>query len=55
MLAVAPQLPADVLADEASGAAAIAIATIAQIADATAFVLTMRPLFSPTERGERRQ
>jgi hypothetical protein len=53
MLAVAPQLPADVLADEASGAAAIA--TIAQMADATAFVLTMRPLFSPTERGERRQ
>jgi hypothetical protein len=45
MLAVAAQLPAVVLADEASGAAAIA--TIAQIAQATAFVLTMSPLFSP--------
>ena len=41
MLAVAAQLPAAMLADEASGAAAIA--TIAQIADAAAFVLTMRP------------
>jgi hypothetical protein len=40
MLAVAVQLPAAVLADEASGAAAIA--TIAQIADAAAFTLTMR-------------
>jgi hypothetical protein len=44
MLAVAAQLPA-VLADEASGAAAIA--TIEHIAHATAFVLTMSPLFSP--------
>jgi hypothetical protein len=41
MLAVAAQLPAAVLADEASGATAIA--TIAQIADAATFVLTMRP------------
>jgi hypothetical protein len=45
MLAVAAQLPAVVLADEACGATAIA--TIAQIAHATAFVLTMSPLFSP--------
>jgi hypothetical protein len=41
MLAVAAQLPAAVLADEASGA--IAIATIAQITEAALFVLTMRP------------
>jgi hypothetical protein len=39
MLAVAAQLPAAVLAEEASGAAAIA--SIAQIPDAAAFVLTM--------------
>jgi hypothetical protein len=45
MLAVAAQLPAAVLADEASGATAIA--TIAQIADAATFVLKIRPLFSP--------
>jgi hypothetical protein len=45
MLAVAAQLPAAVLADEASGAAAIA--SIAQMPDATAFVLTMRPPLSP--------
>jgi hypothetical protein len=38
MLAVAVQLPAAVLADEASGPAAIA--SITQIADAAAFVLT---------------
>jgi hypothetical protein len=41
MLAVAVQLPAAVLADEASGAAAIA--SVAQIPDARAFVLTMTP------------
>jgi hypothetical protein len=41
MLAVAAQLPAAVLADEASGATAIA--TIAQITDAALFVFTMRP------------
>jgi hypothetical protein len=40
MLAVAAQLPAVVLADEASGAAAIA--SVAQIPDARAFVLTMK-------------
>jgi hypothetical protein len=46
MLAVAVQLPAAVLASEASGAAAIA--SITQMADAAAFMLTMRlPLFSP--------
>jgi len=45
MLAVAAQLPAAVLADEASGEAAIA--TIAHTADAAALVLTMSPLFSP--------
>jgi hypothetical protein len=45
MLAVTVQLPADVLADEASGATAIARS--AQIADAAAFVLTMNPLFLP--------
>jgi hypothetical protein len=39
MLAVGVQLPAAVLADEASGAAAIA--SIAQIPDAAALVLTM--------------
>jgi hypothetical protein len=44
MLAVAAQLPAAVLADEASGAAAIA--SIAQIQDAAAFVLTMSLLSS---------
>jgi hypothetical protein len=51
MLAVAVQLSAAVLADEASGAAAIA--SIAQIADAAAFVLTMRPplLASLTRRA----
>jgi hypothetical protein len=38
MLAVAVQLPAAVLADEASGAAAIA--NIAQITNTAAFVLT---------------
>jgi hypothetical protein len=38
MLAVASQLPAAVLADEASGEAAIA--TIAHTPNATAFVLT---------------
>jgi hypothetical protein len=41
MLAVAVQLPAAVLADEASGAAAIA--SVAQRMDAAAFVLTIRP------------
>jgi hypothetical protein len=41
MLAVADQLPAAVLADEASGAAAIA--SIAQRANVAAFVLTMMP------------
>ena len=41
MLAVAAQLPAAVLANDASGAAAIA--SIAQIPDAATFVLTMRP------------
>jgi hypothetical protein len=40
MLAVAVQLPAAVLADEAGGAATIA--STAQRADATAFVLTMK-------------
>jgi hypothetical protein len=45
ILAVTVQLPAVVLADEASGAAVIA--SIAQMVDATAFVLTMSPLFSP--------
>jgi hypothetical protein len=40
MLAVAAQLPAAVLADEASGAATIA--SVAQIPDAKAFVLTMK-------------
>jgi hypothetical protein len=44
MLAVAVQLPAVVLADEASGAATIASA--AQMADARAFVRTMQPLSS---------
>jgi hypothetical protein len=44
MLAVAVQLPAAVLADEASGAAAIA--SVAQIPDAKAFVLTMKPASS---------
>jgi hypothetical protein len=53
MLAVAVQLPAAVLADEASGIAAIA--SIAQIADAAAFVLTMRPPCRLDERAERRQ
>jgi hypothetical protein len=45
MLAVAAQLPAAALADETRGEAAIA--TIAHTADATAFVLTMKPPFSP--------
>jgi hypothetical protein len=46
MLAVAVQLPAAVLADEASGAAAIA--SIAQIPDARTFALTKKPAsFSP--------
>jgi hypothetical protein len=54
MLAVAVQLPAAVLADEASGATAIA--TIAQIADAAAFKLTMKPRsLASLERGENRQ
>jgi hypothetical protein len=44
MLAVAVQVPAAVLADEASGATAIA--SIAQIPDAKAFVLTMTPASS---------
>jgi len=44
MPAVAAQLPAVVLADEASGAAAIA--RTAQIPDARAFVLTMKPASS---------
>jgi hypothetical protein len=44
MLAVAAQLPAAVLADEASGEAAIA--AIAHTADAAALALTMSPLFS---------
>jgi hypothetical protein len=44
MLAVAVQLPAAVLADQASGPAAIA--SIAQIPDARAFVLTMNPASS---------
>jgi hypothetical protein len=39
MSAVAVQLPAAVLADDASGAAAIA--STAQMADAAAFVLTI--------------
>jgi hypothetical protein len=52
MLAVAVQLPAAVLADEASGAAAIAI--IAQIPHARALVLTMKPAFLADERGERK-
>jgi hypothetical protein len=51
MLAVAVQLPA-VLADEASGAAAIA--SDAQRTDAAAFVLTIRPPCLD-ERGEPRQ
>jgi hypothetical protein len=42
MLAVGVQLPAAVVADEASGAAAIA--NIAQRVDAAAFVLTLAPL-----------
>jgi hypothetical protein len=46
MLAVAVQLPAAVLADEASGAAAIA--SVAQKPDARAFVLTMKP--APSRR-----
>jgi hypothetical protein len=41
MLAVADQLPAAVLAEDASGAAAIA--SVAQRTDAAAFVLTIRP------------
>jgi hypothetical protein len=41
MLAVAVQLPAAVLADEASGAAAIA--SVAQRTDAAAFGFTIRP------------
>jgi hypothetical protein len=45
MLAVAVQLPAAVLADEASGVAAIP--STAQMADAAAFVLTMSPSYSP--------
>jgi len=53
MLAVAVQLPASVLADEASGAAAIA--SIAQIAHVAAFVLTMKPSPRLDERAERRQ
>jgi hypothetical protein len=52
MLAVAVQLPAAVLADEASGAAAIA--RVAQSTDAAAFVLTISPL-RLDERGEPRQ
>jgi hypothetical protein len=44
MLAVAVQLPAALLAEEASGAAAIA--TIAQTPDASVFVLTMQPASS---------
>jgi hypothetical protein len=44
MLAVAAQLPPAVLADEASGAAAIA--STAQIPNASAFVLTMKPASS---------
>jgi hypothetical protein len=42
IVAVSVQLPAAVLADEASGAAAIA--SVAQRTDAAAFVLTMAPL-----------
>jgi hypothetical protein len=54
MLAVAVQLPAAVVADEVSGAAAIA--SSAQIADAAAFVLTMKPpLLASMNGGERRQ
>jgi hypothetical protein len=53
MLAVAVQLPAAVLADEASGAAAIA--SIAQIPDARAFALTMKlPVLASMIEGERR-
>jgi hypothetical protein len=52
MLAVAAQLPAAVLADEASGAAAIA--RIAQRANVAAFVLTVMPPSRLDERGERR-
>jgi hypothetical protein len=55
MLAVAVQLPAAVLADEANGAAAIA--SIAQMANAAAFMLAMMlPLSSSRDgRGEHRQ
>jgi hypothetical protein len=53
MLAVDAQLPAAVLADEANGATAIA--SIAQIPDARAFVLTMKPTSSADERSERRR
>jgi hypothetical protein len=53
MLAVAVQLPAPVLADEASGAAAIAI--IAPIPLARALMLTMKPASLADERKERRQ
>jgi hypothetical protein len=52
MLAVADQPAAAVLADEASGAAAIA--SVAQRTDAAAFVLTTNPL-RLDERGEARQ
>jgi hypothetical protein len=57
MLAVAVQLPAAVLADEASGTAASA--SVAQITDAAAFVLMLRPSSRPhlasPGRGERRR
>jgi hypothetical protein len=46
------QLPAAVLADEASGVAAIA--SIAQIADAADFVLAMTPLSLAMNENERR-
>jgi hypothetical protein len=44
IVAVSVQLPAAVLADEASGAAAIA--SVAQRTDAAAFVLTIRAPFA---------
>jgi hypothetical protein len=51
MLAVAVQVPAAVLADEARGAAAIA--STAQMVDAAAFALMVKPLLlaSTTRRA----
>jgi hypothetical protein len=45
MLAVADQLPAAALADDATGPAAIA--STAQIVDAATLILTITPLVSP--------